>query len=69
MYTIKFETRKYEFVDKATAEDFAKTWNEKVEYTSICGDPNCQCENLCKSFKYAAPLTLGQEGEDYQLSN
>lgn len=73
MYIIQFATRQYQFTDKQYAEVFARTWGEQVKYLSLCGDPNCHCESLCKSFHFVAskpaPTILGHEQEDYQLNN
>jgi hypothetical protein len=80
MYTVTFNTRQYQFTDPAEANKFAEAWGVKAEYKSLCGDPQCQCESLCKSFKFTTPLssgegqgvrplTIGHEQEDYQLNN
>lgn len=74
MYQVKFKNETYTFPILADAEAFAAKCGAKAEYKSICGDPNCHCESVCKSFHYPStidhsPLTIGHEQEDYQLNN
>lgn len=65
MYVVTFNTRSYHFTDKNEAQAFAKTWNVQAKYASLCGDPNCHCETLCKSFHYQAESTTNIRHDSY----
>jgi hypothetical protein len=53
MYVVEISRMKtYHFHDKVEADKFAEKWGVTAEYKSLCGDPECHCESLCKSFHY-----------------
>lgn len=63
MYIVQFNNQKYEFsnAEHAHAKAFAEKWGTEAKYQSLCGDPNCQCESLCKSFHFGQTNTNNQQ--------
>jgi hypothetical protein len=61
MYIVTFNTREYRFTEKDQADTFASKWGETAEYKSLCGDANCHCDSLCKSFHFEAANSFVNE--------